>query len=419
MGVSAYGYQSLGSLLETGRYSAEFLNSVAQDMIEVDKSLGGEWPDGGSFPDWTLDISDAIVGREDAGLDPIIGLLRAESQTPQAAFELFSDEESFKYLLTSEFSAEERNKLIGQTLESAVYGYPFDDRPSRPPSHSLEQAKLMNSVVELVSRDADVAVGHLGDNLGMMAAAYMPEINRSLVDTDQLRGLFPSGNGVVFGDQETQRFLYALAQSPEAYADIVYGQSGYAAHMLDYHLANPTSDFTSEGVIQAVAQNGGMIQGIMAQSRADATLGDAAVDASDYNDALDRQGNAFKTLTSFGATVATTAYATGPYGIVIAGTGAAVAGGASMIIDEIMAGRKHDDSAMNEAYFRAGGDFEEAKSDTILALERSALRAAEDQGVEIGEGDVELIVDTAVSDSFTWADTELGIYQNRPDGNVH
>ncbi len=417
MGVSAYGYQSLGSLLESGEYSPEFLNSVSQEMIDLDKTLAGVWPDGGSFGDWTLDITDAVDGQVREGLDPISGLMQAQSRTPEAALELFGNKENIDYLLTSDFASDERNEAIGEALESAVYGYPFDSDPPVALPHSQDQAEVMKGVMDLVSRDADLATGHLGDNLGMMTAAYMPEINRSLVEGDELRGLFPSGNSVEIDDRVTQRFLYALARDPEAYADVVYGQNAYSAHMMEHHLSNPSSAFTDKASIQAIAQNSGLMQGVMAHSRADAVIGGAAAEASEYNSALSREGNAFKTMASFGVTVATTAYATGPYAIPIAGAGAAISGGASMMIDEIMGARKMEGSAINEAFFRAGDDYEQTKVDTVHALDRAAWHAA-DKHTELKEGDVELIVGTAVNNGFSWADTSLDTYQNRPDRSV-
>ena len=73
---------------------------------------------------------------------------------------------------------------------------------------------------------------------------------------------------------------------------------------------------------------------------------------------------------------------------------------------------------MDESYFRAGSDFEEVKGDTIRALDRSAWHAVQAHDVEIKEGDLELLVDTSVSTGFAWADSELNVYQNRPDRGV-
>ncbi|MGH3681528.1 MAG: hypothetical protein ACRDT2_14955, partial [Natronosporangium sp.] len=88
-----YGYQPLGVLLGHGRYDDGFLATVGGDLINFELEQGGSdfWDDGVPALWLRLDWTGGAAGPDQpAGFDPMIGLLDALADHPEATRDVFT-----------------------------------------------------------------------------------------------------------------------------------------------------------------------------------------------------------------------------------------------------------------------------------------------------------------------------------------
>lgn len=91
--VQIYGYQPLGVLLGHGHYDDGFLATVGGDLIDFELEQGGSefWDDGVPALWLRLDWTGGAAGTDQpAGLDPMIGLLEALADHPEATRDVFT-----------------------------------------------------------------------------------------------------------------------------------------------------------------------------------------------------------------------------------------------------------------------------------------------------------------------------------------
>ncbi|MER6145957.1 hypothetical protein ABT174_39105 [Streptomyces sparsogenes] len=412
-----YGYQSLGPLLRHGNFSADFLKRINHDMLKMDRE-DWNWPTA-SDSKWRIDLGTENRYGKSGGGDPIAALLDANSRVPEAAQDLFKNKDDLNYLLHSPEGGQRPN-VLGHALESAVYGYRYDAEspPLTAPERNSAQGRIMQNVIEAINKDASLVNKHIGDSFGHMAAAYMPEINRTIAGTGEqsVDAIFPTSGPINrFDDTSTHRFLYALARNPDAYAAITYAQNSYAGNMFEYHLAHPDAvDTEPEKVIRQIAQNTGQIQGILGHSRADASLADQIAADKATNEGFKRQSEWFKTFASAGISTAAAAYTPPTAAASTLGTiGSAFASStANQVIDNISGGREVD--GREEVIYRTGHDLGDSRNSTITSTQWAGQAALGAHDSSIKGGSMELIISDGVKAGWDWSDSNLNGYVNRP-----
>lgn len=356
--AAPYGYQSLATLLDEGVYGTEFLNEVSQDMIKMDRRLKGKWP-WNSYGDWHLDLTRDAKNYDVNEVDPVTYLLEANSKNPEAAQQLFKDGENITYLLESQENYKGRGDSLGHALESAVMGIRYDTTQPLQVPHSDAQIQIMKDVMKQVSLNDELVTTEIGDSLGHMAAAYMPEIHRTTVGhgAEEVFPLPDKSSDKELDRADTLRFLYNLAQEPDANAAVTLGRNVYTSSLIEAHIADPGiySGSTKEA-IGTVSEAAGMIESVMAHSRQDIELEnkDDAIEKDEK--AMERQGDWIKGFA--GAAIGVTAIALTP---ATGGTSAAVAAAAGtpffttvaeQIVDLMYDDRVDDDK--DEVLYRSG-----------------------------------------------------------------
>ncbi|KAK1182541.1 hypothetical protein B7755_033075 [Streptomyces sp. NBS 14/10] len=412
-----YGYQSLGPLLKHGNFSADFLKRINHDMLKLDRE-DWDWPKS-SDSRWRIDLNTENHYSKSLGGDPIAGLLDANSRAPEAAQDLFKNKDDLNYLLHSPEGGQRPN-VLGHALESAVYGYRYDAEspPLTAPERNSAQGRIMQNVIEAISKDASLVNKHIGDSFGHMAAAYMPEINRTIAGSGEksIDSIFPTSGPVNrFDETDTHRFLYALARNPDAYAAITYAQNAYTGNMFEYHLSHPNAvDAEPREVVEQIAQNTGQIQGILGHSRADASLADQISADKATNEGFKNQSDWFKTFASAGISTAAAAYtpqtaAGSTLGGLASAFGSSTAG---QIIDNISNGREVD--GREEVIYRTGHDLGDIKDSTLTSTQWAGQSALAAHDSSIRAGSMDLIISEGIRTGWDWSDSNLNTYVNRP-----
>ncbi|MEU5031495.1 hypothetical protein [Streptomyces milbemycinicus] len=410
-----YGYQSLGPLLKHGNFSADFLKRINHDMLKLDRE-DWNWPKS-SDSRWRIDLNTENHYSKSLGGDPIAGLLDANSRNPEAAQDLFKNKDDLNYLLHSPEGGQRPN-VLGHALESAVYGYRYDAEapPLTAPERNSTQGHIMRNVIEAISKDASLVNKHIGDSFGHMAAAYMPEINRSIAGEGKysIDVIFPTSGPVDrFDGNDTNRFLYALARNPDAYAAITYGQNAYAANMMEYHLSHPVFEGKPEEVIKEIAINTGHVQGVLGHSLSDSARANQAAADQATNEGFKRQADWFKSFASAGISTGFAAY-TPPTATAstLGALGSAFASSAAgQLIDNLFSGREVD--GRDEVIYRTGHDLSEMKSSTTTSTQWAGQAALAAHDSSIQRGSMDLAISEGVREGWGWSNNNLDDYENR------
>ncbi|MER7795293.1 hypothetical protein [Streptomyces sp. NPDC097640] len=412
-----YGYQSLGPLLKHGNFSADFLKRINHDMLKMDRE-DWNWPTS-SDSRWRIDLNTENNYGKSLGGDPIAGLLDANSRNPEAAQDLFKNKDDLNYLLHSPEGGQRPN-VLGHALESAVYGYRYDAEapPLTAPERNSAQGHIMRNVIEAISKDASLVNKEIGDSFGRMAAAYMPEVNRSIAGGGKysIDVIFPTSSPADrFNEADTNRFLYALARDPDAYAAVTYGQNAYAATLMEYHLIHPEAyDGKPEEVIKEIAINTGHVQGVLGHSLADAAKTDAIDADKATNEGFQRQS---QWANSFCSAAISTGFASltpnDPTGGALGALGSGfVSTAASQIIDNISGAREID--TRDEAVYRTGHDLASSKESAISSTQWSGQEALAAHDSSIQRGSMDLLISEGVREGWGWSNDNLDDYENRP-----
>ncbi|MEU5577564.1 DUF6571 family protein [Streptomyces huasconensis] len=409
------GFQVMSNLMRWGNYDDQFLTDYGSRLMETEKQLSGN----GEGRAWRRTGPDLLLNRtgSDTGWDPVTGLLKGLSNSPDAATsflnsEFISKEEdgnpfereedgkkgpatlsNFQYLFEErnwpietnsdgEDSDTGRNNLA-LALEAATTGHPAGEMPtSDTPAHNSQQTKLMESIVTSVSESPSRLTDntYMSDSMGQIAAEYMPDIHRGLhpgtVGEDKL---FPvAGSAAKLGEADITRFLYTVARNPEGYATVNLGQHSYTASLMEYHFKNPDAyirdtDFTQadnlKKTIEDIARTAGEIEGTIGAGRAyEAELENGSKD-SDYNKVMERVGTWGGTVVGIGIGLGT-APLIGPGGVIVGG----IAGtAADQIIDHLIEGSIKDSS--QEVIYRNGEDINGTRDSTYRLIEEATREA--------------------------------------------
>jgi hypothetical protein len=355
----ALGYQVMSSLMHHGKYDAEFLDAYGKKLLKMDMAPAGTAGMGTNDLWKTANVTDLVFGRDD-GRDPLIGYMKALSHNPEAALETFDDKKVFEHMLESTRYTD-RDGAVAHALEAAVTGYGDGERTADIRPHSREQVALMQQVMSAVAQPgtgADLVNKATGESFGDMAAAYMPEISRSIAG-EGAESIFWSNSQDPGGleRRDVTRFLYETARDPMGRAAIIVGESVYTGSSLEAHIARPEMfDGKTEDAVKSIAKNAGIIEGIVGHSVADAKITGGLEAEKDANAALKTKGDVVKSILSAGVGVGTVALVgTSP---AVAATAAAVSGFfggiAGMSVDRLIDGQEID-GALDQALYDSAG----------------------------------------------------------------
>jgi hypothetical protein len=282
------GFQLMSSLMHEGTYDTGFLKHYGDALISADQASHG-------IPgtDWN---SYSTVGSDGNG--PLDGLCDALSRNPAAATAVLGEGDHFEDLAGKDWlDPKVGNTAFGRALMSATTGrlYNVPPGPTDPP-HSRAEADLMGKAIRYYGTAPNGVPAGMRQNLGRMAAEYMPEMNnimlaRSRQTADQV---MPLGDNAAVPLSESpqldvSRFLFAVSQSPAGYAAANAGLVHYAASMISYHLANPHATSLVGGSLAAVgdvAEAGGTMQAILDLGRKHSIITNAQASDAAYNQSL-------------------------------------------------------------------------------------------------------------------------------------
>ncbi|KOU55251.1 hypothetical protein ADK57_45145 [Streptomyces sp. MMG1533] len=318
---SPYGYQILGGLLRYGSYDSEFINPIAEHIVQLHHKepeffMNNKPVTGGVDLDWGYNPS----GKAGAGYDPLTSVLEGLGHSPDAAKKFFSDDmtptvynedgtvkkgatldydyydeltkKDFEWLGDSlvhpgsDEAAHARDggpDALGHALEAATLGYAYDD-PTPTPSRDATSAAIMEKVVQTYG-DPENVKDPISDSLGRMGAGYIDDLNWGLNEnrTDSLFTPTDPEGHAQFGSNNAIKFLSSIGQHPDAYSEISVAQQIYGTSALE---AQVDGDRINEPHAREIVRTGAEIQGILDESRADQVQAEGLAKDAAYNKSL-------------------------------------------------------------------------------------------------------------------------------------
>lgn len=369
-GSNTVGFQVMSNLMRWGNFDNRFLDDYGNELMKAEKDRTdngrhGAWRVGGPM--------DPVLNRtgSDSGTDPMTGLMKALSNSPDAATEFFSDtfltkEEDHEFkedtgkkgkkeLSNFDYLFEERDwpkdytnkgedsisgrNAMALALEAATTGHPAGEIPTAGlPAHNASQAKLMESLTASISDDPERLTGHgyMSDSIGQITSEYLPDINRATTDASDnnksVPKLFPiSGHVADLGHTDVTRLLVSLGQNPEGYSAVEVGQKSYMASLLDYHLNPDLPDdqkypHSTEDTIKEITRRSGEVGGTLAIGRQEAVLGEASEADSNFENAVNQRKGISSGIIGTGIGIGTSFVASPVVGAAVGGVAGTVSG---------------------------------------------------------------------------------------------
>ncbi|QFZ74540.1 hypothetical protein GFH48_15835 [Streptomyces fagopyri] len=330
-----YGYQVLGGLLRYGNYDARFINPIAEHITQLHKEDPYRFLN--NKPMGSKDIYGFNPsGRLGTGNDPLNSVLEALGHSPEASEKFFTDpptaynedgtvktggkvgfgtyldlftDKDFEWTVdtndTNILADEDKTRkalgygpeALGHALESATTGRPYDsDDTADAIRHTPERAGLVNDIVNKFGEDPGlIRHNENGDideesgplyamrgSLGDITAEYMGDFQRSLAGGGDQFTTF--GESAALDPDNAHRFLAEVGQDPDAYASITSAQQAYTANVVNDVINGDSDSSVSDAErLRNATRAGGIVAGVMSESRADAVL--------DYHTASDKEFN--------------------------------------------------------------------------------------------------------------------------------
>ncbi|NUK37278.1 hypothetical protein HRW14_24710 [Streptomyces lunaelactis] len=422
------GFQVMSNLMRWGNFEDRFLNDYGTELMKTEKAASSN---GRHTPTlWMHMGMDPNLNRTgtDSGSDPMIGFLKALSNSPDAATDFFNsdfvtkDEDhdfktkdkdgkevkdelsNFDYLFEErdwppemdselEDSIEGRNNLA-LALEAATTGHPAGELPTvDTPPHNAEQTKLMEGLVQSISEDNTRLTdrGYMSDSIGQIASEYLPDINRATTDTNpsddatptekearaRIEKLFPvAGSEAVMDHRDVSRFLLTIGQDPEGYAAVEVSQKAYMANLMDHHLNPdlPADQRYSENkqlLVGEIAHASGEVSGTLNVGRQEAVAGPADEADKKYEQSVAQWKNGVSGGIGTGIGVGVSFIASPVVGAAVGGGASTVSG---MILEELF--QDAEGKAKDEAGGKMGEDWENGLDSNIKYTQTAAAEAA-------------------------------------------
>jgi hypothetical protein len=414
--VGALGSQVISSLMRKGVYDTEFLDVYREKLFKADKGAG----DAGTHDLWVkgYDSLDLVFG-DGNGRDPLEGLFRGLSHNPEAAVHAFESKSDLDHMLGT-IRYTDRDASLGHALEAAVTGVPAGETTSAALPHSEKQVGIMGNIMNAVAQPdggAEIVTKGMGESFGHMAAAYMPEISIAMAGKGA-ESIFITDSAAPGGlnKGDVTRFLYEVARDDNGRAAIIYGENIYTSSLLEAHIADPSLyDGETSDAIRTVAENAGIIEGIVGHSIADADIESSTKAEEDYNDALKKQGDFFKTILSTGVGVGAVALVPAtPAGALTGAVAGGFFGGVSgMAVDRLMEG-KEIDGALDDALYRTGQDLNSAQASALQQTQWSTIDAMNAHKSDLKEDATQNLIRQALNSGWSRSDQILEDIHARP-----
>ncbi|MGA5424189.1 hypothetical protein [Streptomyces lavendulocolor] len=413
---TSMGFQVMSNLMRWGDYDDQFLKSYGTELIRAEKKFS----DNGRHVAlaWQPMGMDPYLSRTgtDSGSDPMVGFLKALSNSPDAATDFFNDPfvskdedhefttkdkdgkevkrelSNFDYLFEErdwpidrdsegKDSIEGRNNLA-LALEAATTGHRAGEMPTADtPPHTEEQAELMQSIVASVSDSPKRLTDHayMSDSLGQIASEYLPDINRAMSDDPHGRTpqLFPIAGSVADLDHaDITRFLFTVGQNPDGYAAVEVGQKAYLGSLIDYHTnpdlpADQRYSSSPQDTITALSTKSAEVSGTLALGRQEAVVGPAAKEAKDFADSVAQQKNAWSGAVGTGIGVGVSFIATPAVGAVASGVAGTVS---SLVLEHVF--QQAETDVLNAAGKSSSTLWEDSRETGIKVSQEAAIAAA-------------------------------------------
>ncbi|MET7617083.1 hypothetical protein [Streptomyces sp. NPDC005408] len=328
-----YGYQLLGGILRYGNYDPEFLNPIAEHVTQMQKKDPAMFADAkGVYGENLYNPS----GKDGAGYDPVVSVLEALGNSPEASKEFFTADptaynddgtvkagapdlgKSTNYLdyftdkdyqgfpgdlnppqnhnpaafpkAASEFMPD----ALGHALESATIGLPYGSDGPTPP-HSAESAQLVHDIIDKFGGDPGLVDRvPMSDSLGNITAEYMRDVQDGLNGPAVIPTHGENANlGVDPNDPSAltagtlKHFLGAVGKDPDAYGAIINAQQAVTTDLVNDAFADRKDygNLLSTEVNNRVAP-GADIAGIMAESRTQAVYDDKIASDAKFNEGV-------------------------------------------------------------------------------------------------------------------------------------
>ncbi|MGW1494619.1 hypothetical protein [Streptomyces sp. NPDC002402] len=444
------GFQVMSNLMRWGNFEDRFLTDYGSALMDTEKKHTSNGRHGAAV--WSPMGMDPDLNRTgtDSGHDPMIGFLKALSNSPDAATDFFNDDfvtkdedhdfktkdkdgkevkdelSNFEYLFEErdwppemddkgEDSISGRNNLA-MALEAATTGHPAGELPTvDTPPHNAEQAKLMESLVHSISDDNErlTKYGYMSDSIGQIASEYLPDINRATTDTDpedkearaRIEKLFPiAGSEAVMDHRDVLRFLLTVGQDPEGYAAVEVGQKAYMANLMDYHLnpdllADHRYTENKQLLVSEIAHASGEVSGTLNVGRQEAVAGPADEADKKYEQSVAQWKNGISGGVGTGIGVGVSFIASPVVGAAVGGGASTVS---SMILEELF--QDAEGKAKDEAGAKMGENWENGQ-DSNLKYTRNAAEAAAKAHHLPDSGDIGEWARTGARDGYLSAGT--------------
>ncbi|MBO8189301.1 PPE domain-containing protein [Streptomyces spirodelae] len=299
-----YNAQVLSNLMRTGKWDSNFLNSYGDKLLDKDQEKAvhnmkndppSKWISGGLSDSAFLNFG----AKNDAGEDPVTGLMEALNHNPDASTEFFKDEDHFDYLTRerdwpADGEIADEGKLkdvkgghqsLAHALTAATTGHEWDAPLAHPPNHTKDQAHVMSELVKgVASKDDHIKLeAGMHSPLGRAAAEYTPDFFRAMKDGSEDTKLFPlQGAQADMNHVDATRFMLRLGQDPDANAALTQAQKLYTAETLEHHLAGDLPagqkyDASPKETVQEILRASGETSGTLAIGRQEALIGPAVV----------------------------------------------------------------------------------------------------------------------------------------------
>ncbi|KQV95478.1 hypothetical protein [Streptomyces sp. Root369] len=294
------GYQLTSSLMSEGKWDKDFLHDYGDALITAEKNgaNAGQNPD--AYWGYPRTLGTTNIGA----LDPMTGFMDALGHNPDASTEFLTSGatidgekvDHLDYLLKDRhwpegpgYTGDSGNPSgynnLGHALESATSGRSFDD-DGAPVKHTAERAALMNHVVDTIGGDPGLASDSprdaLRDSLGNMTAEYMADVQGAIANEQGTIKPFGADANLDMGTLEP--FIATVGRDPDAYVAITEAsQANTAIWMQQVADGNP-SDLNA--AMENVTYPGGVVAGILSDSRDQAIFEEHSASDKDFNDAV-------------------------------------------------------------------------------------------------------------------------------------
>ncbi|MEU0028159.1 DUF6571 family protein [Streptomyces sp. NPDC006335] len=300
---SAYGlsgYQLTSSLMSEGKWDKDFLQDYGDALITAEKNGANA----GQNPDAYWGYPRTLGSTNIGALDPMTGFMDALGHNPDASTEFLASDatidgekvDHLDYLLKDRhwpegpgYTGDPANPSgynnLGHAMESATSGRAFDD-DGAPVKHTPERAALMKEVVDTIGGDPGLASDSprdaLRDSLGNMTAEYMADVQGAIASEQGTIKPFGADANLDMGTLEP--FIATVGRDPDAYVAITEAsQANTAIWMQQVAKSNP-SDLNA--AMENVTYPGGVVAGILSDSRDQAIFEEHSASDKDFNDAL-------------------------------------------------------------------------------------------------------------------------------------